>query len=203
MIDSRNNLTPAPLGMCTLCVFRASSKKACVECVCPHSESCISDEVQASSLERIEEERARHGITVASLEQAAADLEAKQAQIEGEMIQEQSSHRQRVAIISAPFDSLAASKAEIEQEQLQLKLAVQEAEARARVAFDSLPLLRLKVEETGHHKVHLVNEIAALLDTRSKMIQSLDDLFAQERSIDSDIAQVRVQCVPYIYSPPH
>ncbi len=149
-----------------------------------------SDEVQASSSSRIDEERARHAIACASLEQAAAELEAKQAQIEGEIIQQQSSHRQRVAIISAPFDSLAASKAEIEQQQQQLQLAVYDTEARARAAFDCLPLLRLKIEETGHHKLHLVNEIAALLDSRAKMIQTLDDLFVRERAIDGDIAQV-------------
>lgn len=153
----------------------------------------FSDEVQASSSSRIEEERARHAIACASLEQAAAELEAKQAQIEGEIVQQQSSHRQRVAIISAPFDSLAASKAEIEQQQQQLQQAVYDAEARARAAFDCLPLLRLKIEETGHHKLHLVNEIAALLDSRAKMIQTLDELFVRERAIDGDIAQVECQ----------
>lgn len=151
----------------------------------------FSDEVQASSSSRIDEERARHAIACASLEQAAAELEARQAQIEGEIIQQQSSHRQRVAIISAPFDSLAASKAEIEQQQQQLQQAAYDAEARARAAFDSLPLLRLKIEETGHHKLHLVNEIAALLDSRAKMIQTLDELFVRERTIDGDIAQVQ------------
>ncbi len=154
------------------------------------SQSFSSDEVQAASLARIEEEKSRHDITCASLERAAADLEAKQAQIEAEITQEQSFHRQRVAVISAPFDSLAASKAEIEQEQLLLKHAVEDAEARARVAFESLPLLRLKVDETRHHKVHLVNEIAALLDTRQRMLQSLDESYARERVIDSEIAQV-------------
>ncbi len=126
----------------------------------------------------------------ASLEQAAADLESKQAQIEGEIIHEQNTHGQLMATVSAPFDSLAASKAEIQQEQLHLQQTLHDTESRARAVFENLTLLRLKVEETVQHKMHLANQAAALLDSRTPMMQSLDDLFARERAVDLDIAQV-------------
>ncbi len=151
-----------------------------------------SDEVQASAASRLDEEKARHAIACASLEQVAAELESKRAQIEGEIIQQQSAHGQRMAVVSAPFDSLAASKAEIEQEQLQLQHALQDSESRARAAFESITLLRLKVEETVHHKMHLANQAAALVDSRAHMIQALDDLLARERGIDAEIVQVKM-----------
>ena len=152
----------------------------------------FSDEVQASAASRLDEEMARHAIACASLEQVAADLESKRAQIEGEIIQQQSAHGQRMAVVSASFDSLAASKAEIEQEQLQLQHALQDSESRARAAFESITLLRLKVEETVHRKMHLANQAAALVDSRAHMMQTLDDLLARERSIDTEIWEVKV-----------
>jgi chromosome segregation ATPase len=157
-----------------------------------------SDEVQASCAHRLDEEKARHSIACASLEQAAAELERKQAQIEGDIMQEQVAHDQRMAVVSAPRDSLVSSIAEIIQEQMQLQRTLQEAEASASVAFESITLLRLRVEETGHHKVHVANQVAALLDARSQMMQALDDALARERAIDSEIAQVGC-CVLCMY----
>jgi hypothetical protein len=162
------------------------------------SSRLFSDEVQVSSASRMDEERARHTMACASLEQAAAELESKLAQIEREIIQQQNVHSQRMAIVSAPFDSLAASKAEIEQEQQQLQHTLQDAESRARSAFENLTLLRIKVEETSQHKMHLANQAAALIDARVYMIQSLDDLFIRERSVDHDIVQVVFDVLNFI-----
>ncbi len=148
----------------------------------------------------MEEERARHAMACASLEQAAAELESKQAQIEGEILQQRNAHGQRMATVSAPFDSLAASKAEIEQEQQLLQRSLQDTESSARAAFDNLALLRLKVEETVQHKMHLANQAAALLDSRAHMIQSLDDLLARERAVDSDIVQVTLTCAVRLFT---
>jgi hypothetical protein len=40
--------------------------------------------------------------------------------------------------------------------------------------------------------MHLANQAAALVDSRAHMMQTLDDLLAQERSIDAEIVQVKV-----------
>ena len=95
----------------------------------------------------------------------------KLAQTESEIIQEQSSHGQRMAVACVPLDVLAQTKEEIEQEQQQLQHKLHDAEARARGAIDSLTLLRLKVDESGHHKVHVANQASALLDSRAQLLQ--------------------------------
>ena len=128
------------------------------------------------------------------MEQAAAELQAKLAQVEGEINQGQNLHGQCMAIVSAPFDSFAASKAEIEQEQLQLQQVLHTTEARARAAQESLVMMQLKVDETRHHKVHLANQAAALVDSWAQKLQTLEDLLARERATDSEISQVCAAC---------
>ena len=102
----------------------------------------------------------------------------KLAQMESEIMQEQSAHGQRMAVACVPLDVLAQTKEEIEQEQQQLQHKLHDAESRARVAIDSLTLLRLKVEESGHHKVHIANQASALLDSRAQLLQVGTDGFS-------------------------